>query len=91
MPRIRQKANDYRNEDFRREVLARLALLGIQQHDLAEHLGVCDGTVSVMLHNPEKIQVERLRKMIAFLGLEPASILRLCGYEPKQIKDFLQT
>lgn len=90
MPRIRQKADTYRNEDFRRDVLARLALLGIQQHDLAEHLGVCDGTVSIMLRNPEKIQVKRLRKMIDFLGLEPTSILRLCGYEPKQIKEYLQ-
>lgn len=86
MPRIRQKAETYRNEDFRRDVLARLALLGIQQHDLAEHLGVCDGTISVMLKNPEKIQVERLRKMIAFLGLEPASILRFAGFSAKDIK-----
>ena len=59
MPRIRQRADVYRNEDFRRDVLARLALLGIQQHDLAEHLGVCDGTISVMLKNPEKIQERR--------------------------------
>ena len=86
MPRIRQKADTYRNEDFRRDVLARLALLGIQQHDLAEHLGVCDGTISVMLHNPEKIQVERLRKMISFLGLEPECILRFTGYSQKEIK-----
>ena len=86
MPRIRQKAETYRNEDFRRDVLSRLALLGIQQHDLAEHLGVCDGTVSVMLRNPEKIQVERLRKMIAFLGLEPGCILRFAGYSQKEIK-----
>lgn len=86
MPRIRQKADVYRNEDFRRDVLARLAKLGIQQHDLAEHLGVCDGTVSVMLHNPEKIQVERLRKMIAFLGLEPGCVLRFAGYSQKDIK-----
>ena len=86
MPRIRQKADVYRNEDFRRDVLARLAKLGIQQHDLAEHLGVCDGTISVMLHNPEKIQVERLRKMIAFLGLEPGCILRFAGFSAKDVK-----
>lgn len=86
MPRIRQKADVYRNEGFRRDVLARLALMGIQQHDLAEHLGVCDGTISVMLRNPEKIQVDRLRKMIAFLGLEPGCILRFTGYSQKEIK-----
>ena len=34
---------------------------------------------------PGWIQVERLRKMIAFLGLEPASILRFAGYSQKEI------
>lgn len=86
MPRIRQKADTYRNEDFRRDVLVRLAYLGINQHDLAEHLGVCDGTISIMLRQPEKISVERLRKIIAFLDLEPASILRLTGYSQRDIK-----
>ena len=83
MPRIRQKADVYRNEDFRRDVLSRLALLGIQQ---LQRIGVCDGTVSVLLRNPEKIQVERLRKMIAFLGLEPGCILRFAGFSTKDIK-----
>lgn len=87
MPRIRQKADTYRNEDFRREVLSRLALLGLNQQALAEHLCVSESTISVMLRNPEKIQVERLRKMIAFLGLEPGSILRFIGYSTKEIKE----
>lgn len=86
MPRIRQKADTYLNEDFRREVLSRLALLGLNQQALAEHLCVSESTISVMLHNPEKIQVERLRKMISFLGLEPESILRFTGYSQKEIK-----
>lgn len=85
MPRIRQNADIYHNEGFRREVLVRLAYLGIQQRDLAEHLGVCDGTVSVMLKNPEKIQVERLRKMIDYLQLEPHAILRFMGYREIEI------
>lgn len=87
MPRIRQKADTYRNEDFRRQVLSRLALIGLNQQDLAEHLCVSESTISVMLRNPEKIQVDRLRKMIAFLGLEPGSILRFIGYSTKEIKE----
>lgn len=86
MPRIRQKADVYRNEDFRRDVLARLAQMGIHQRDLAEHLGVCDGTISIMLRQPEKISVDRLRKIISFLDLEPASILRFTGYNQRDIK-----
>ena len=86
MPRIRQKAEVYRNEDFRRDVLSRLAYLGLKQHDLAEHLGMCDGSVSIMLRQPDKITIDLLRKIIDFLGLEPASILRLTGFSEKNIK-----
>lgn len=86
MPRIRQKADTYRNEDFRRDVRARLALLGLNQQALAEHLCVSDSTISIMLQKPEKISVERLRKMISFLGLEPECILRFTGYSQKEIK-----
>ncbi len=90
MPRIRQKANEYRNEDFRREVLSRMAYIGLHQKDLADYLGVCNATVSVMLRSPDKMPVERLRKVIDFLKLEPAVVLRLCGYESKIIKEVLQ-
>ena len=86
MPRIRQKANAYRNEDFRRRVLARLAEKGLQQHDLAEKLNLSDGTVSTMLRHPDKIQVERLRKIILFLELEPESVLALTGFSAKNIQ-----
>lgn len=89
MPRIRQKEDLYRNEDFRRDVLVKLAYLGLQQHDLAEYLGVCDATVSILLRSPEKIPVERLRKIINYLQLEPAAVLKLLGYQSKIIKEEL--
>ena len=57
MPRIRQKADVYRNEDFRRDVLSRLALLGIQQHDLAEHLG---GKAIVFRPDPTKKEIQEI-------------------------------
>lgn len=86
MPRIRQKADIYRDDDFRREVLGQLKMRGLQQHDLAEHLNVCDGTISIMLRQPEKIPMERLRKIITFLDLEPAAVLRFAGYNTKAIR-----
>ena len=89
MPRIRQKADVYRNEDFRRDVLVQLAQMGIHQRDLAEQLGVCDATISVMLRQPEKIQVDRLRKLISLLKLPPETALRLLGYQTKAIREVM--
>lgn len=88
MPRIRQKENEYRNEDFRREVLSRLAYLGLNQTDLAKHMGVSKPTMSGLLHCPDKISVERLRKIISYLQLEPSVVLRLCGYDSKTVKEY---
>lgn len=85
MPRIRQRANVYRNEDFAKEVGARLKYLGLRQYDLAEHLGVSQAAVSKMLHDPGKIPAERLREIILFLQLEPRAILIFFGYPKKAI------
>ena len=88
MPRIRQKADEYRNQDFRRDVLVRLAYLGLNQTDLAEHMGVSKPTMSGLLHCPDKISVARLRKIISYLQLEPSVVLRLCGYDSKTVKEY---
>ena len=87
MPRIRQKADTYRNEDFRRDVLVQMAYLGLRQKDAARHLGVCNATVSELLHSPEKLTVDRLRKLIGFLKLRPETVLRLLGYQTKEIRE----
>lgn len=91
MPRIRQKENEYRSKDFRRDVRDRLNQMDCEQHDLAVHLDVCDGTVSLMLKNPDKITVGRLREVIAFLELSPEATLRLLGYKGKAIKNIPQS
>lgn len=87
MPRIRQKAEVYRNEDFRREALVRMAYFDIRQKDLADYLGVSDSTVSLLLRFPDKMPVERLRKVISLLKLEPEVALRLLGYPEKTIRE----
>ena len=86
MPRIRQKENVYRNEDFRRAVKANLALLGLQQKDLANRLALSEATVSGMMKHPENIPVDRMRIIIGYLQLEPAVVLRLYGYKEKEIQ-----
>ncbi len=87
MPRIRQKDDVYRNADFRAEVARQLKLQDLQQHDLAVYLELSDGAVSQMLKSPEKISMERLRKIIVFLELEPETVLRFAGYKTKEIKE----
>lgn len=87
MPRIRQKADEYRSNDFRREALVRMTYLDLHQQDLADYLGVSVSTVSLLLRFPEKMPVERLRNVIAFLKLEPEVALRLLGYPEKTIKE----
>lgn len=85
MPRIRQNTDKYRNDDFAKEISARLKHLGLQQHDLAEYLGVCDATVSGMLRHPEKMTAERMRKVVHFLQMDSAPVLLFVGYKQKQI------
>ena len=89
MPRIRQKADVYRNEDFRRDVLVQLAYLGMNQKDAARNLGVCDATVSNLLNRPDKLTVDRLRKLIVLLKLKPDTVLRLLGYQTKAIREVM--
>ncbi len=86
MPRIRQYDNRYRNEDFARTVKARLVMMGLEQKDLAEYLGVTGPAVTYMLQNPERIQVERLRKIIAYLSLDSMAVLKFFGCKEQDVK-----
>lgn len=89
MPRIKQYDSQYRDKDFRRHVRVRMAAMEMPQYELAEYLGVTDSRTSQILDNPGRIPVDRLRKMIEFLRIEPAEVLRLLGYSEKQIKEVL--
>lgn len=86
MPRIRQYDNRYRNEDFIKAVKKQLITMNMEQKDLAEMIGVCEATVTQMLRHPEKTPVERLRKTIEVLSLEPETVLLFCGFKEKDIK-----
>jgi len=86
MPRIRQYAERYQNEDFVKAVKTQLVMLNMEQKDLAQMIGVCEATITQMLRHPEKTPVERLRKTIDVLSLEPETILRFCGFKEKDVK-----
>lgn len=87
MPRIRQKAEAYRNEDFRRDVKVQMAYYGLNQKETALKMGIGNSRMSELLQSPEQISVERLRKMISLLKLSPETVLRLLGYPEKTIRE----
>lgn len=86
MPRVRQKETVYRNERFLREVRAQLAAMGMHQKDLVDRLGIKESTVSMMLHKPGSISVDRMRALIECLDLAPETVLRLLGYKGGQMQ-----
>lgn len=88
VPRIRQKANVYKAEDFSRAVRASLAERGLQQHDLAMELDVSDATLSLLLKDPNKISAGRLRTIVQYLDMEPLTLLLFCGFDKKRIGSY---
>lgn len=91
MPRIRQYAAKYAEEDFRAEVRQRQGFYNLMTITaLAEHIGMPRSTLGVKLKAPEKWTVEDLRKLIAGLKLPPAAVLGLLGYSQKEIKKSLE-
>lgn len=85
MPRIRQYEDKYMNEDFVREVRARTGYFNMKQYDLAEAIGICQGSVSNYLRDPERIGIKELRSLVKVLKLSPETVLRFLGYSTKEI------
>lgn len=89
MPRIRQKAGTYAEEDFWREIRVRGAERNIMSADaLGKATGVTGATISNYREDPGKIRVAVMRKLVAELkpGIRP--VLALLGYSEKEIRQF---
>lgn len=89
MPRIRQKAQTYAEEDFLREVLSRCAWAGIKNNEaLGDALGVSGNTVGNFKRDPGRIRVDILRQMVQKLKLDPFIVLCFLGYTTKDVRKF---
>ncbi|MBR2048310.1 MAG: hypothetical protein IJ960_06895 [Oscillospiraceae bacterium] len=87
MPRIRQYAQQYADEDFRKAVFHGLVNQGLRhEKDLADLSGIPTATVNRKMKDPSSFTVSQLRLVITAAGLEPADVLRFLGYTTKQIK-----
>ena len=89
MPRIRQYAENYAAEDFRREVRSRMGYHNLSQHGLARETNISQATISNRIRDPNDFTVGELRSLNKALGLSPAIVLALLGYSKKQTKEVL--
>ena len=87
MPRIRQYAENYAAEDFRREMRSRMGYHDLSQHGLAQKANVSQTTISNRMRDPNDITVGELRSFHKVLGLSPAIVLALLGYTRRDIKE----
>lgn len=90
MPRIRQLANQYANEDFVKEIRKRMIDLNyVSIADVAKTINVDPRTLYRRINDPGKFCVKDLRKLIPLLRLNPDAILALLGYSKKDISNYL--
>lgn len=89
MPRLRQYAENYAAEDFRREMRSRMGYHNLSQQDLADLTCLSQTTVSKRMRNPNDITIGELRSLHKVLGLDPAIVLALLGFTKKQVKEVL--
>ena len=75
---------------FQLEVKLQRVRLDMTQGELADAIGMNRSVLSRSLANPDKLSVERLRRIGQTLDLNPLTILALLGYESKVIQSMLK-
>lgn len=91
MPRIRQNAQRYADEDFWREIQSRKALAGIKtDKDLAESIGISPSGLSKRKQNVGGMTITDLQRFVKALKPSPVVVLKMLGYSAKDIPRGLQ-
>lgn len=75
-------------KDFQMEVKLQRVRMDMTQKELGLQIGVVPSAMSELLANPDKISVARLRGIVRALDMDPATILRLLGFDNKAISGF---
>lgn len=89
MPRIRQYADKYAQDDFLKEIDSRCVWAGFRTNeDLGSAVGVSNDTVRNYKKDPGRIRLDVLRKMVQKLKLDPGIVLRFIGYSNQDIRKF---
>lgn len=80
-----EMADDKARKDFQKEVKHRRVELDMTQKDLGEQVGVSAPSMSELLADPDKLSVGRLRRLVRALDMDPVTVLRLLGFDPKKL------
>lgn len=87
MPRIRQKAEQYAEDDFFRELEARKGWHRCQTNlEFSKLIGVCEKTITNFERNPDSIRLGMFREITKKLKPNPRIILKFLGYSDQDIK-----
>ena len=78
-------AEEKARKDFQMEVKLQRVRLDMTQKELGLQIGVVPSAMSELLANPDKLSVARLRGIVKALDMDPATILRLLGFDNKII------
>lgn len=90
MPKLRQYADKYAAEAFRKEVRIRQGEMDLMSKTaLAEEADIPRTTVSKRLADPMSMTFEEFRKINSVIHPDPVAVLPLLGYSTKDIKKLL--
>lgn len=90
MPRILAKKESYAEEDFRVEIRMRQGQYDLMsQQALADQVGIPRPTLRKRLLELETMNLGELRKIVKVLWPDPVILLKLIGYEGKDIRKAL--
>lgn len=89
MPKIRQYADKYAQDDFLKELGSRCVWAGFQTNeDLGKAIGTCGASVGNYKKDPGRIRLDTMQKMVKTLKLDPGVVLRFLGYSSQDIRKF---
>ena len=89
MPKIRQYAEKYAQDDFVKEIGAKSVWAGFHTNEeLGNAVGVSAASVGNYKRDPSKIQIKTMQKLISVLQLDPGIVLRFLGYSTQDIRKF---
>lgn len=89
MPRIIQNAEKYAVADFQQEIRRRQGHHNVMSvRSLADFVGIPHTTLNPKLHEPDRLLVSEVRKLVKAIHPDIGILLVLLGYSKQEIKKF---
>ncbi|MBR3973254.1 MAG: hypothetical protein IKJ99_04825 [Oscillospiraceae bacterium] len=92
MPRIRQYANRYTQEDFIKAICkAQVDANLMQKKQLAEASGIPYSTLWKRLKKPDDMSLKELKQLLTVIPIPADDLLKFVGYSCKERKRVVET